>query len=186
LLDAWFASRNIHQISSFVAEENILPGGGPTILAAGAELVIPLAVAAFLADLHLIDDKIDFTLFSKSFASARNLRDILILFAVDSLIEVSDQIHRAEDYFLSCDKGNKKGLSHFVKILLWWDKTEKKVQTFVPDIDVSKGTSEGCVEAILHLMKKANNTTITLSLKGQTTDSGGGCWTNMRTCTKRT
>jgi hypothetical protein len=75
---------------------------------------------------------------------------------------------------LSCDKGNKKGLSHFVKILLWWDKTEKKVQTFVLDIDASEGRSEGCAEAIQHSMKRANKTTITLPLKGQTTDSGGG------------
>jgi hypothetical protein len=146
----------------------------PGLSLTGAELVIPLVVAAFLADSHLIDDKIDFKLFSKSFASARNLRDILISFAVDSLIEVGNQIHGAENVFLSCDKGNKKGLSHFVKILSWWDKTEKKVQTFVLDIDASEGTSEGCAEAIQHSMKKVNKTTITLPLKGQTTDSGGG------------
>jgi hypothetical protein len=122
----------------------------------------------------LIDDQIDFKLFSKSFASARNLRDILISFAVDSLIEVGNQIHGADNVFLSCNKGNKKGLSHFVKILSWWDKTEKKAQTFVLDIDASEGTSEGCAEAIQHSMKKVNKSTITLPLKGQTTDSGGG------------
>jgi hypothetical protein len=140
----------------------------------GAGLVIPLVVAAFLADSHLIDDNLDFNLFSKSFASSHNLRDILILFAVDSLIEAGNQICGAENLFLSCDKGNKKGLSHFVKILSWWDKIEKKVQTFVLDIDASEGTSEGCAEAIQHSMKKVHNT-IALLLKGQTTDSGGGC-----------
>jgi hypothetical protein len=36
-LDTWFASRNINRISSFVAEENILPGG-PTILAATTDV----------------------------------------------------------------------------------------------------------------------------------------------------
>jgi hypothetical protein len=118
------------------------------LLLTGAELVIPLVVAAFLADLHLIDDKIHFKLFSKSFALAHNLRDILILFAVDSLIEVGNQIHGAENVFLSCDKGNKKELSHFVKILSWLDLTEKKVQTFVLDIDASEGTLEGCMEAM--------------------------------------
>jgi hypothetical protein len=75
--------------------------------------------------------------------------------------------------FLSCDKGNKKGPRHFVKILSWWDKIEKKVQTFVLDIDASEGTSEGCAEAIQHSMKKVHNT-IALVLKEQTTDSGGG------------
>jgi hypothetical protein len=60
----------------------------PGLSLTGSELVIPLVVATFLADLHLIDDqKIDFRLFSKSFASSRNLRDILISFAVDSLIK---------------------------------------------------------------------------------------------------
>ncbi len=103
-----------------------------------------LVVAAFLADSHLIDVKIDFKLFSKSFASARNLRDILISFAVDSLNEVGNQIHGAENVFLSCDKGNKKGLSHFVKILSRWDKTERTDQTCVLNIDASEGTSEGC------------------------------------------
>jgi hypothetical protein len=146
----------------------------PGLSLTGAELVIPLVVAAFLADSHLIDDQIDFKLFSKSFASARNLRAILISFAVYSLIEVGNQIHGADNVFLSCNKGNKKELSHFVKILLWWDKTEKKIQTFVLDIDTSEGTSEGCAEAIQHSMKKVNKSTITLPLKGQTTYSGGG------------
>jgi hypothetical protein len=52
------------------------------------------------------------------------------------------------------------------------DKTEK-VQIFVLNIDASEGTLEGCAEAIQHSMKKVNNT-ITLLLKGQTTDSSGG------------
>ena len=60
-----------------------------------------------------------------------------------------------------------------MKILLWWDKTEKKVQTFVLDIDASEGTLEGCAEAIKHWMKKVNNT-ITLLLKRQTAGSEGG------------
>ena len=145
----------------------------PGISLTGAELVIPLVVAAFLADSNLIEDNLDLSLFSKSFASAHNLRDILISFAVDSLIEVGNQIRGADNVFLSCDKGNKKGLSHFVKILSWWDRTQKKVQTFVLDIDASEGTSEGCAEAIKHSMKKLNDT-VALLLKGQTTDSGGG------------
>jgi hypothetical protein len=107
----------------------------PGLLLTGAELVIPLVVAAFLADLHLIGDHINFKLFSKSFASARNFRDILISFTVYSFIEVGNQIHGADNVFLSCHKGNKKEFSHFEKILLWWNKTEKKVQTFVLDID---------------------------------------------------
>jgi hypothetical protein len=61
------------------------------LLLTGAELVIPLVVATFLADSHLIDHNIDFKLFSKLFASARNLRHILISFALDSVIRFMEQ-----------------------------------------------------------------------------------------------
>jgi hypothetical protein len=147
-----------------------VPGFSPT----GAELAIPLVVAAFLANSNLIDDKIDLSLFSKSFPSAHSLHDMLISSAVDSLIEIGNQIPLADNVSMSCDKGNDKGLSHFVKILSWWDEVEKQVQTFVLDVDASKGTSEGCAEAIEHSMKKLNHANALLVLTGQTTDSGGG------------
>jgi hypothetical protein len=140
----------------------------------GAELAIQLVVATFLADSNLIDDKIDLPLFSKSFVSAHNLRDMLISSAVDSLIEIGNQIQLADDVFMSCNEGNKKGLSHFVKVLSWCDKVEKQVQTFVLDIDASEGTSEGCAEAIEHSIKKLNHAIALLILTGQTSDSGGG------------
>jgi hypothetical protein len=98
---------------------------------------------------------------------------MLISSAVDSLIKIGNQIHLANNAFMSCDKGNKKGLSHFVKILSWWDKIQEKVQTFVLDVDASEGTSKGCAKAIEHSMKKLNHM-IALLLTGQTTDSGGG------------
>jgi hypothetical protein len=62
----------------------------PGFSLAGAKLAIPLVMIAFLADSNLIDDKIDLPLFSESFASARNLRDMLISSAVDSLIEIGN------------------------------------------------------------------------------------------------
>jgi hypothetical protein len=151
-----------------------LLASAPGFSLAGAELAIPLVVAAILADSNLIDDKIDLPFFSKSFASAHNLRDMLISSAVDSLIEIGNQIHPADIVFMSCDKGNKKGISHFVKILSLWDTVEKQVQTIVLDIDASEGTSEGCAEAIEHSMKKLNHAIALLILTGQTTDSGGG------------
>jgi hypothetical protein len=119
-------------------------GGPPTIF---------VIVAAFFADLNLMDNNTDLELFSKSFASASNLPNMLISSAVDCLMEIGNQICLADNVFMSCDKGNKKGLSHFVKILSWWDKIQKKVQTFVLDVDASEGTSEGCAKAIEHSMK---------------------------------
>jgi hypothetical protein len=69
------------------------------LLLTGAELIIPLAVAALLAHLHLIDDQIkDIKLFSKSFPSTRNLRDILILFA----FRVSHSGRKSESWSREC------------------------------------------------------------------------------------
>ena len=113
-------------------------------------------------------------LFSESFASAHNLGDALISSAVDSLIEIGNEICGAHNVFMSCDKGNKKGLSHFIKILSWWDEVQKQVKTFALDIDASEGTSKGCAEAIQHSMTKLNDAIALLVLTGQTTDSGGG------------
>jgi hypothetical protein len=47
--------------------------------------------------------------FPNDFTSTQNSRDILISFAVDSLIEVGNQIHGAENAFLSYDKETKRG-----------------------------------------------------------------------------
>ena len=67
----------------------------------------------------------------------------------------------------SCDKGNKKGLGQFVKILLWWDEDQKQDKTFVLDIDASKGTSKGCAEAIQRSMKKLNDAIALLISQGK-------------------
>jgi hypothetical protein len=100
----------------------------PVISLMGAQFVISLVVAAFLADSHLIDDKLDLKLFSKSFASADNLHDILILYAVDSLIEV-EKTRFVEQIMISYHViRNKKGLSHFIKILSYWDKHGRRLK----------------------------------------------------------
>jgi hypothetical protein len=83
------------------------------------------------------------------------LCNILVAFAGDSLMEIGKQINGAEHVLLSCNKANKKGLSQFVKILSWRDKTQKKhVEPFILDINMSEGTLGGCTEATKHSMKK--------------------------------
>ena len=101
--------------------------------------------------------------------SRHKLRTILIEFAVDCLLLLSDKV-AGKVIFMTCDKGNKKGLGHFVKVPSWWNSIQKKVETFILDIDVSDGTSSACADAIVNSMKKLNNHL----LGGQTTDSGGG------------
>ena len=53
--------------------------------------------------------------------------------------EVSDR--RIKIYF-ACDKGNKKGISHFVKYIAYWSAKEKRVKKALLDIDALVGTSE--------------------------------------------
>jgi hypothetical protein len=144
----------------------------------GAKLATPLIVAAFLANLNLTDDKMNLELFSKSFASAHNLRNVLISSDLQSTLSLKlglSQVRGAKNVFMSWDKRNKKGLSHLVKTLSWWDEAQKQVQTFVLDVDASKRTLEGCAEATAqHSMKKLSNAIAPLKLTGQTMDSGGG------------
>jgi len=75
--------------------------------------------------------------------------------------------------YIACDKGNKKGVSHFVKVLCWWQ--EGRVFAQVLDI-ASGGTTEECADAILASMNKlkALDGDATHLLCGQGADSGGG------------
>jgi hypothetical protein len=72
--------------------------------------------------------------------------------------------------YLSCDKGNKKGVGHFVKILSWLDSSSSRVLKQCLDIDGSEGTTDQCANAIRASLLKVSVT----KLSGQTTDSGGG------------
>ena len=73
--------------------------------------------------------------------------------------------------FLSCDKGNKKGVGHFIKILSWYNTDTFSVKKQIVDIDASEGTMEACADAIAFSLKKLGGN---LKLQGLTTDSGGG------------
>ena len=77
---------------------------------------------------------------------------------------------RNKRVFLSCDKGNKKGVGHFVKMLSYWDESENCVQFKCLDMDASEGDTNACSEAIEHSLKSVGE----IKLQGSTTDSGGG------------
>ena len=141
----------------------------PALSLVAAETFIPVAVAAHIAMTGQYDlSQLDF----KCFPSQATLRQKLIEYAVDCLIILADAINDSK-IFITCDKGNKKGLGHFVKVLAWWNSISQKVQTFVLDIDVSDGSSSKCADAIAHSMKKVK-AIVEVLLRGQTTDSGGG------------
>jgi hypothetical protein len=93
--------------------------------------------------------------------------------AVDIILWLSQELDH-KHVFVSCDKGNKKGVDHLVKYLSWLD-DDGKVQVSILDIDGSEGTGEACAQAIEKSLKKLNLVGRRVVLKGQSTDSGGGC-----------
>ena len=78
--------------------------------------------------------------------------------------------------YIACGKGNKKGVSHFVKYLTYWCKKMKKVKKTLLDIDASTGSSVACAEAVYHSLKKIDMPLPAEKrrLNGQCTDAGGG------------
>jgi hypothetical protein len=145
----------------------------PGLSLTAAETFIPMVVAAFLADTKGLHAD-DVTKLTSSFPGESSLREYIISYAVDCLVDVADELNKAKHVFLSCDKGNKKGIGHFVKILSWWDKQMERVRKFTLDIDASEGTSAACADAIEHSLAKVCTALKILILSGQSTDSGGG------------
>jgi hypothetical protein len=97
----------------------------PALPLSQAANVIPMIVAGVLVDVGVID-KAKVSSFSKSFPSETYLRDLMFHFASENIYELGCKIRNVQ-VFLSCDKGNKKGVGHFVKILSWYDNKTKSV-----------------------------------------------------------
>jgi hypothetical protein len=140
----------------------------PVLSLIGAETFIPLVLSSFCA---AAGQDIDIASLISASPVANTIRNVLVDYAIDCLIELSEEIKKAPSVFVAADKGNKKGVVHFVKVLWWYDKAIDAVQTFILDIDGSEGTSEACSDAIQHSLEKVYST---VKLSGQYTVSGGG------------
>lgn len=138
----------------------------PSLPISQAANIMPMFVGAFLCE-HGLLDKTHVQQFARCFPSEAYLRDLMFNFAAENLLELAEKV-KGKQVFLSCDKGNKKGVGHFVKVLSWFDGT--RVQKQVLDIDGSEGSTDQCANAISASLAKVAVT----KLQGQTTDSGGG------------
>jgi len=145
----------------------------PGLALSAAQWLFPLIVLAFLYDTGIFADGLPADTFPKSFPSDATMRKYTINQAVRETISLGIRL-LDKIIYLACDKGNKKGVSHFVKILAWWE--GHRVVTQLLDIDASGGTSEECADAIEASMNKLKATSgaATHLLSGQGTDSGGG------------
>jgi hypothetical protein len=134
-----------------------------------AEQIIPLVVAAFLADVGIVFDP---EAAAGACPSAKTLEAMFLDGSVESMLWLQRQLEDATAVFIACDKGIRKGIGHFPKVLSWWSKKEKRVMTVCLDADGSGGSSEECAQAIWQSLKKLDGSVMLFF--GQTTDSGGG------------
>jgi hypothetical protein len=142
------------------------------------EVILALNQAAFLVDSGVGFKNKDLEKLSNTVPSATTLKDFVINAATDSAFQAWEEIVQDQSkLFLLCDKGAKKTANaHFVKILCWWSKLDKKIKTFNMDSNDTDGTSKACAHAIQHALSQlfGGQDNILAILVGQATDSGGG------------
>jgi len=148
----------------------------PALALSAAQVLFPLVVMAFFHDTGLFDyEKFKPKNFVTSFPSDNTLRQHNLNQATRDTITLSEKIKNRKVH-MACDKGNKKGVGHFVKVMSSWDPNNGNVDLEVSDIDASGGKSDQCARAIQSSMNKLklvddDNTHL---LHGNCTDSGGG------------
>ena len=142
----------------------------PALALKAAQYFIPSIVAAFLLESKILNYKtFDALEFARSFPSEFYFRSLMFEQAAKCLVSFAVEL-RDKRVFLSCDKGNKKGVGHFVKMLSYWNDSKSAVEFKCLDMDASEGDTNACAEAIEHSLKSVG----AIRLQGSTTDSGGG------------
>ena len=140
----------------------------PALALTAAQYFIPAIIASFFLESGLLDYRSFDTLrFAGSFPSEHYFRSILFDQAAMCLLTFSLNL-RNKRVFLSCDKGNKKGIGHFVKMLSFW--SGESVEFKCLDMDASEGDTNSCADAVEKSLQKVGG----VKLQGSTTDSGGG------------
>ena len=119
----------------------------PHLAMSAAQFLFPIIIYAFLRDTGLFDYN-DFALphLATSFPSDWSFRKFNLHQAARDVMSLGFQLTN-QKIFMACDKGNKKGVSHFVKVLSWWERSGK-VGVRLLNIDGSGGTSSDCADAI--------------------------------------
>ena len=91
----------------------------PNLSSEAAELLIPCVLSSFLVQLGLEDEVLNvLQLTPKSSCLKEIIRDEAFLCCMD----VRREISQTKYVHIATDKGNNKGISHFVIFLIWWDK----------------------------------------------------------------
>jgi len=151
----------------------IAMASAPALALSAAQHLMPIFMMAFFYDTGLFKS-INVSEYVTSFPSDWLLRKYNLHQATRDTIALGRKLI-GKRMCLACDKGNKKGVGHFVKALSWWTPTGR-VQVQVLDIDASGGKTGECALAIQASMNKlkSHDDALTHLLAGQSTDSGGG------------
>ena len=140
----------------------------PALALRAAQYFIPSVVASFLMESGILDYRaFDPFVYARSFPSEFYFRSLMYELAAKCLLAFAVNL-KHKRVFLSCDKGNKKGVGHFIKMLSYW--ADGQVQFKCLDMDASQGDTNSCADAIQHSLKSVGS----IKLQGSTTDSGGG------------
>jgi len=145
----------------------------PALPLSAAQFLFPLIIVAFFKDTGLFGDY-NLETFATSFPSDNTMRKHIVNQAARDTISLGNKLKDAKIHMAS-DKGNKKGIGHFVKMLSNWNR-EGGVSLSLLDIDASGGSSKECAAAIqssMNKLKLEDNANAHL-LSGQNTDNGGG------------
>ncbi len=113
----------------------------PRVSLYAAEQVLPLVVAALLADAGIAFNP---EALAKLCPSAKTLNSFIVDGSVESMLWLEEQFRDADAVLISCDKGNRKGIDHFPKVISLWSKKERQVLS-------------ACIDAAMDPVENWNN-----------------------------
>ena len=141
----------------------------------GLATVYPLLLSSFFqnAGITVDADKI-----VSSLPSDDSIKQAVTEYAVDTAILMQASILENPHVYLACDKGNKKGNKNLAKFFCWYCKKDRKVRTFLIDVDcVDEDTADifaGIHHSIKRFFESNDGEDVSIKFRGQCTDSGGG------------
>ena len=151
----------------FATAASMLPQAGMS----GVATVAPMIVCAVLANARI---NVESKKIISSLPGKDHIARMVVNNAVDAIILTNESITKNPIIYLSADKGNKKGNKNLAKYLCWYCVVDKRVKTFLLDVDCTDENSEDIARAIKHSLKRVFGDGHLLVFVGQCTDSGGG------------
>ena len=148
----------------------------PGISFPAAEILISASIRAFMHGTDLAVGDLDELIPKSCFPSQTKLSEMINKLAANFLSEMAEEIRRAGKCYYACDKGNKRGVQHFVKYVCIWADDTNRVKTLLLDIDGAGGTSVEAAKSIDVSMLKIDipSKNFKSELNGGCTDAGGG------------